>query len=103
MHAIETVWLERMHACKMYMYRFDPAPFALTTGCGLLFDPRNHHTAVRRTDRRSAGPCTPRKHLSCASCQTFGLSSMRSSRPGLGILDYPKDECVAEVGWMAST
>jgi len=28
MHAIETVWLERMQACKMYMYRFDPAPFA---------------------------------------------------------------------------
>jgi hypothetical protein len=29
MHAVETVWLERMRACTMYVYRFDPAPFAL--------------------------------------------------------------------------
>jgi hypothetical protein len=27
MHAIELVWLERMRACKLYVYRFDPAPF----------------------------------------------------------------------------
>ena len=27
MHAMETVWLERMRACRMYVYRFDPAPF----------------------------------------------------------------------------
>ncbi|MBS0469534.1 MAG: hypothetical protein JSR60_00580 [Proteobacteria bacterium] len=29
MHAIETVWLDRMRACTMYVYRFDPAPFAV--------------------------------------------------------------------------
>jgi hypothetical protein len=29
MHAIEAAWLERMRACTMYMYRFDPAPFAV--------------------------------------------------------------------------
>jgi hypothetical protein len=27
MHAIESVWLERMRACRIYVYRFDPAPF----------------------------------------------------------------------------
>jgi hypothetical protein len=27
MHAIESGWLERMRACKLYVYRFDPAPF----------------------------------------------------------------------------
>jgi hypothetical protein len=29
MHAIETVWLERMRACRMYVYRFDSAPFGV--------------------------------------------------------------------------
>lgn len=29
MHAIESGWLERMRACKMYVYRFDAAPFAI--------------------------------------------------------------------------
>ena len=29
MHAVESVWLERMRACRMYVYRFDAAPFAL--------------------------------------------------------------------------
>ncbi|HUO87888.1 MAG TPA: hypothetical protein VMU08_01840 [Rhizomicrobium sp.] len=29
MHAVETVWLERMRACRMYVYRFDAAPFRL--------------------------------------------------------------------------
>lgn len=29
MHAIETGWLERMRACKIYVYRFDPAPFTI--------------------------------------------------------------------------
>jgi|SRR5579871_3213472 len=29
MHAIETAWLERMRSCRMYLYRFDPAPFEL--------------------------------------------------------------------------
>lgn len=29
MHAIESVWLERMRACRMYVYRFDAAPFVL--------------------------------------------------------------------------
>ncbi len=29
MHAIENVWLERMRACRMYVYRFDAAPFRL--------------------------------------------------------------------------
>lgn len=29
MHAIENVWLERMRYCKMYMYRFDAAPFSV--------------------------------------------------------------------------
>jgi hypothetical protein len=29
MHAIESTWLERMRACKMYMYRFDATPFAI--------------------------------------------------------------------------
>jgi hypothetical protein len=29
MHAIESVWLERMRACRMYVYRFDRAPFGL--------------------------------------------------------------------------
>lgn len=27
MHAMEEVWLERMRACRMYVYRFDPTPF----------------------------------------------------------------------------
>ena len=27
MHAIESGWLERMRACKLFVYRFDPAPF----------------------------------------------------------------------------
>lgn len=27
MHAIEAAWLERMRACKLHVYRFDPAPF----------------------------------------------------------------------------
>jgi hypothetical protein len=27
MHAIEDAWLERMHACKLFVYRFDPKPF----------------------------------------------------------------------------
>ena len=29
MHAIESVWLERMRSCKMYVYRFDAAPFGV--------------------------------------------------------------------------
>ena len=29
MHAIESVWLERMRACTMYAYVFDAAPFRL--------------------------------------------------------------------------
>ena len=29
LHAIESVWLDRMRACRLYMYRFDPTPFAL--------------------------------------------------------------------------
>ncbi|MEI9992717.1 MAG: DUF6886 family protein [Rhizomicrobium sp.] len=29
MHAIESGWLERMRACRVYVYRFDPAPFAI--------------------------------------------------------------------------
>jgi hypothetical protein len=29
MHAIELDWLERMRACKMYVYRFDAAPFRI--------------------------------------------------------------------------
>jgi hypothetical protein len=28
MHAMERTWLERMRACRMYVYRFDPAPFS---------------------------------------------------------------------------
>jgi hypothetical protein len=29
MHAVETTWLERMRACRMYVYRFDAAPFGV--------------------------------------------------------------------------
>jgi hypothetical protein len=29
MHAIETVWLDRMRACRIFVYRFDPAPFGV--------------------------------------------------------------------------
>ncbi len=29
MHAIECGWLERMRACRLYVYRFDAAPFGL--------------------------------------------------------------------------
>ena len=29
MHAIEAAWLERMRACRLYLYRFDAAPFAV--------------------------------------------------------------------------
>ena len=29
MHAIESGWLERMRACRMYVYRFDAAPFVV--------------------------------------------------------------------------
>lgn len=29
MHAIEADWLERMRACRMYVYRFDGAPFRI--------------------------------------------------------------------------
>jgi hypothetical protein len=29
MHAVESVWLERMLACRMYVYRFDAAPFSV--------------------------------------------------------------------------
>jgi hypothetical protein len=29
MHAIETGWLDRMRTCKVFVYRFDPAPFAI--------------------------------------------------------------------------
>jgi hypothetical protein len=29
MHAIETAWLERMRACKLYEYCFDATPFAI--------------------------------------------------------------------------
>jgi hypothetical protein len=29
MHAIESAWLKRMRACRMYVYRFDAAPFSL--------------------------------------------------------------------------
>jgi hypothetical protein len=28
LHAIESVWLARMRACRLYVYRFDPARFA---------------------------------------------------------------------------
>lgn len=27
LHAIEAVWLDRMRACQLYSYQFDPAPF----------------------------------------------------------------------------
>jgi len=27
MHAIESGWLERVRACRLYVYRFDPGPF----------------------------------------------------------------------------
>jgi hypothetical protein len=29
LHAIESGWLERMRACQLYVYRFDPVPFTL--------------------------------------------------------------------------
>jgi hypothetical protein len=29
LHAIEGAWLERMRACRLYAYEFDPAPFEL--------------------------------------------------------------------------
>ena len=29
MHAIESSWLERMRTCRLYVYRFDPAPFTI--------------------------------------------------------------------------
>jgi len=29
MHAMEKVWLDRMRACRMYVYRFDPTPFGM--------------------------------------------------------------------------
>lgn len=29
LHAIESGWLERMRACRLYVYAFDPAPFTL--------------------------------------------------------------------------
>jgi hypothetical protein len=29
MHAIEDVWLGRMRACRLFVYRFDPEPFVL--------------------------------------------------------------------------
>ena len=29
MHAIENAWLERMRSCRLYVYRFDSAPFEL--------------------------------------------------------------------------
>jgi len=29
MHAIECGWLERVRACKLYVYRFDPEPFTI--------------------------------------------------------------------------
>src|SRR5204863_6457987 len=29
MHAIETDWLERLRACRMYVYRFPAAPFRI--------------------------------------------------------------------------
>ena len=29
MHAIESVWLERMRECALFVYRFDPGPFVL--------------------------------------------------------------------------
>jgi hypothetical protein len=29
MHAIESGWLDRMRACRMYVYRFDPASFGV--------------------------------------------------------------------------
>ena len=31
MHAIETGWLERFRACRLYTYEFDPAAFHLKT------------------------------------------------------------------------
>ena len=31
MHAVESVWLERIRACRMFVYRFDSAPFATQT------------------------------------------------------------------------
>jgi hypothetical protein len=34
MHAIESAWLERMRACKLYVYRFDPAPFTQEPNSG---------------------------------------------------------------------
>lgn len=33
-HAIESAWLERMRACRLYVYRFDPAPFAFEPNSG---------------------------------------------------------------------
>ena len=29
LHAIEAAWLERVRACRLYAYEFDPAPFQL--------------------------------------------------------------------------
>jgi len=29
MHAMESGWLERMRACELFVYRFDPAPFSV--------------------------------------------------------------------------
>ena len=29
MHAMESGWLERMRACELFVYRFDPAPFTV--------------------------------------------------------------------------
>jgi hypothetical protein len=31
MHAMESAWLERVRACRMYVYRFDSAPFGMQT------------------------------------------------------------------------
>lgn len=46
MHAIESVWLERMRACKLYMYHFDAAPFSVHNNDAGYFSTRETITPL---------------------------------------------------------
>jgi Family of unknown function (DUF6886) len=76
MHAMETAWLERMRACRMYVYRFDPACKMRTP----VIIPRAKQSRRRPSSRQATcWNCTPGRESSFGSSRVFGRRSMPSS------------------------
>ena len=69
MHAIEGIWLERVRACQLYAYEFDPTPF--------------------REDRPSAGYWVARVEAAVVSVTPVGDLLTRHAEAGIELRIVP--------------